>query len=104
MERKHKEFYRDLANLLDQYDVDIVATDDGEAYGMHSPLINVQFNSPYRSDEFTSISADDARTHGFGECEECGDGLTGHEDDSGTHCRWCATCVEADGNDSVSSV
>ena len=25
-------------------------------------------------------------------CQKCGDALTGHEDDSGTHCRWCVTC------------
>lgn len=104
MDRKHKQFYRDLAELLDQYDVDLMATDDGEPYGQHSALINVQFNAPYRSDEFTSISADDARQHGFGECEKCGDALTGHEDDSGTRCRWCVTCVEADGTDQASSV
>lgn len=27
-------------------------------------------------------------------CRECGDKLTGHEDESGTHCRWCTTCVD----------
>jgi hypothetical protein len=34
-------------------------------------------------------------------CVECGDTLTGHEDDSGTHCRWCVTCV-AEGKDDLS--
>ena len=34
-------------------------------------------------------------------CEGCGDTLTGHEDDSGTHCRWCVTCV-ADEKDDMS--
>lgn len=25
-------------------------------------------------------------------CRKCGEPLTGHEDESGTHCRWCVTC------------
>jgi primosomal protein N' len=25
-------------------------------------------------------------------CEKCEDKLTGHEDESGTLCRWCVTC------------
>jgi len=32
-------------------------------------------------------------------CHGCGDLLTGHEDDSGTHCRWCVqTQVEQERN------
>ena len=27
-------------------------------------------------------------------CEECGDKMVGHEDESGTHCRWCNTSSE----------
>lgn len=26
------------------------------------------------------------------ECVKCQDALTGHEDESGTLCRWCVTC------------
>jgi len=33
------------------------------------------------------------------QCEGCGDALTGHEDDSGTHCRWCVTCVAEEKDD-----
>ena len=29
-------------------------------------------------------------------CIKCGDKLTGHEDDSATHCRWCVTCVSVE--------
>lgn len=32
-------------------------------------------------------------------CEGCGDALTGHEDDSGTHCRWCVTCIAEEKDD-----
>ena len=28
---------------------------------------------------------------GDGLCAKCGDKLTGHEDENGTHCRWCVT-------------
>jgi hypothetical protein len=31
-----------------------------------------------------------------GTCRSCGGRLTGHEDDSGTHCRWCVTCQPVD--------
>lgn len=27
-------------------------------------------------------------------CQECHDKLVGHEDESGTHCRWCNTSSE----------
>lgn len=30
-------------------------------------------------------------------CEKCEDRMTGHEDESGTLCRWCVTCADASG-------
>ena len=37
-------------------------------------------------------------------CDKCGDNLTGHEDDSATHCRWCVTCIDsAHSSDAVSA-
>lgn len=34
-------------------------------------------------------------------CERCGDKIEGHEDESGTRCRWCVTCGESNSGDSV---
>ena len=61
MKPRHREFYRRLADLLEEFDVDLNATDDEEPYGLQSPLIQVEFDAPYRSDEFTYINAEAAR-------------------------------------------
>lgn len=59
---RHAQFYAKLGDLLAEYDVDMIATDDGQSYGQHLPLINVQFNRDgYRSDELKSLSSDEAR-------------------------------------------
>lgn len=55
MDGKHREFYRRLAQLLDEFDVELHATD------VHRPRIEVEFEQPYRSDELSSLCADDAR-------------------------------------------
>jgi hypothetical protein len=34
-------------------------------------------------------------------CPKCGDKLTGHEDEDGTHCRWCMTCHEVTEGESI---
>lgn len=34
-------------------------------------------------------------------CEKCGDKMDGHEDESGTRCRWCVTCGDSSSGDSV---
>jgi hypothetical protein len=34
-------------------------------------------------------------------CEKCEDKLTGHEDESATHCRWCVTCADLTEGESV---
>jgi len=34
-------------------------------------------------------------------CEQCEDKLTGHEDESGTLCRWCVTCTEVTEGESI---
>ena len=34
-------------------------------------------------------------------CEKCEDQLTGHEDESGTLCRWCVTCTEVTEGESL---
>jgi hypothetical protein len=36
-------------------------------------------------------------------CKECDDLLTGHEDDSATHCRWCVTCAEVTEGESIAA-
>ncbi len=36
-------------------------------------------------------------------CEKCGEQLTGHEDESATHCRWCVTCQDTTDVDSTQS-
>jgi hypothetical protein len=34
-------------------------------------------------------------------CEKCEDKLIGHEDESGTHCRWCVTCTDVTEGESL---
>jgi hypothetical protein len=34
-------------------------------------------------------------------CAKCGEKLTGHEDENGTHCRWCETCIPDRSNDDI---
>lgn len=59
---RHSQFYSKLADLLEEYDVDLVATESSESWGQHHGLINVQFNRDgYRSDELKSLSSDEAR-------------------------------------------
>lgn len=41
------DFLFNLRCLLSQYDVDIVAVDDGASYGQQLPLIRIEFNQPY---------------------------------------------------------
>ena len=36
-------------------------------------------------------------------CVKCGDKLTGHEDENGTHCRWCVTCQDSSQDDTAES-
>jgi hypothetical protein len=36
-------------------------------------------------------------------CKQCDDLLTGHEDDSVTHCRWCVTCMEVTEGESIAA-
>lgn len=36
-------------------------------------------------------------------CEKCEDKLTGHEDESGTLCRWCGTCTEVTEGECIAS-
>ncbi len=38
-------FYDELAALLAKHKVELFAADDGKAYGMHSPLIRVEFDN-----------------------------------------------------------
>lgn len=62
VKHRHSQFYTKLAELLEEYDVDLVATESSESYGQHHGLINVQFNRDgYRSDELKSLSSDEAR-------------------------------------------
>lgn len=61
-ENHHAEFYAKLGELLEKYDVDLVATDDGASYGMQTGMIRVEHNQGgYRSDELLSLSADEAK-------------------------------------------
>ena len=39
-----------------------------------------------------------AKAEGTFVCSHCGDSLTGHEDESGTLCRWCVTSQPVDAN------
>ena len=41
--------------------------------------------------KFEGSPAPDCRRLKYPPCQKCGDKLTGHEDDSETHCRWCVT-------------
>ena len=50
------EFLAELRALLAKYDCELVAGDDGEPYGLATPLIRVEFNHPYEVREFESIS------------------------------------------------
>lgn len=36
-------------------------------------------------------------------CEKCGEHLSGHEDESATHCRWCVTCTDTTGDEAIQS-
>ena len=36
-------------------------------------------------------------------CDQCGDGLTGHEDERGKTCRWCVTCTEVTEGESIAA-
>ena len=57
--RNEVDFLFEMRVLLDRYDVDIVATDDEQPYGMAQPLVELQFNRPYGVYQFTSISSAD---------------------------------------------
>jgi len=58
---RHREFYVKLADLLEEYDVDLYASGDCYAYGQQTPQIDVEFNDPYRLDELKNLVADTAR-------------------------------------------
>lgn len=36
-------------------------------------------------------------------CVRCGEAMSGHEDENGTHCRWCVTCSPASDDDVAAS-
>ena len=56
------EFFEKLSGLLEEYRVNLVATDDDKSYGMHSGLIRVEFESPnYRQYRLVSLTASDAK-------------------------------------------
>lgn len=63
MTDREKEFFKKLRQLLDEYDVDMISTDDKEPYGCHSPLIQVQFNNTYGCFEVVSITSCDDPLH-----------------------------------------
>lgn len=45
-----------------------------------------------------------AKAEGKLVCSHCGDSLTGHEDESGTHCRWCVISQAAEESPVVQAV
>ncbi len=45
-----------------------------------------------------------AKAEGKLVCSHCGDSLTGHEDESGTHCRWCVISQAAEESPVVQTV
>lgn len=57
--RNEVEFFRELRVLLDRYDVDIIATDEGKPYGMGKSLVEFQFNRPYGCYQFDELSSAD---------------------------------------------
>lgn len=59
---RHAEFYSRLAKLLDEFDVDLVAADDGADYGQQCGRIEVQFNADgYRCDSLEYLGSDTAK-------------------------------------------
>jgi len=58
MSDRISDFMRELRDLLERYDAELVAGDDGEPYGLAVPLIRVEFNHPYEVREFESISSE----------------------------------------------
>jgi len=64
--RERKEFFAALAKLMKEHSVAINATDDGEAYGQHSPLVEFDFVDNYKSEalEVSSLDAEECATLG----------------------------------------
>ena len=55
LESRHGAFMIELRALLKKFNVTMRATDDGEPYGQHSPLIEIEFSDPYASYEVAYI-------------------------------------------------
>ncbi len=61
VDNRRAEFFEKLADLLREFRVEIVATDDGADYGQQVPLVKFEFQSPdYSETTVAGLSAKDA--------------------------------------------
>ena len=49
---RKKDFENELRDLLNKHSVTLNLTDDGKIYGMHSPVLELQFDTAACSDFF----------------------------------------------------
>lgn len=56
-------FFAELRRLMDEYDVDFCAADDGNVPGLAKSVIQVQFNNPYDLYEFEFLSSEMNKIH-----------------------------------------
>ena len=50
VEEIEAEFRKDMQELLSKYQAELVITDDGKPYGMHSPILRIEMEGAYDHD------------------------------------------------------
>jgi hypothetical protein len=69
-----------------------------------SPLLREMRESIEAFVEEQKMDAECKPVEYFKTCEKCEDKLTGHEDESGTLCRWCVTCTDVAEGESIAAL
>jgi hypothetical protein len=49
-EEREAEFRKDMQELLNKHQVELIITDDGKPYGMHSPILRIEMDEAYDID------------------------------------------------------
>lgn len=52
--QREQDFRKEIQELCDRHGAEIEASDDGEPYGLASPLIRVSMESIYEEDEYVA--------------------------------------------------
>ena len=80
---------------------DLLAAAKTVLYGLNARIDAADGHHVPVFDGIADLNTAIAKAEGKLVCSHCGDSLTGHEDESGTRCRWCVICTEVTEGESV---